>query len=228
MNLRPMLIVNGLLIAGMAAVSAWAWQTIPEGMQLPMQINVHGNPTRYVDKTQFLVLMPATAIAITLLFWFLPRVDPRRANLEASIKFWNASAMLSVALLAYVHALFVLNATVFKIDVTAALVPALSVLFIGLGNYLGKTRPNWFGGIRTPWTLSSDYAWEKTHRLGGRGFVLSGIASAATWLALDAKTAFFVLIASLMATSLVAVVASYFFWRADPERAAASNSTPQS
>ncbi|MFM9865880.1 MAG: SdpI family protein [Micropepsaceae bacterium] len=220
MNLRPMLIVNGVLIAGMAAVSAWAWATIPEGTQLPMQINVHGNPVRYVDKTQFLVLMPATALAVTLLFWFLPRIDPRRANLEASAKFWSAGAILSVALLAYVHALLVLNATVLKIDLLSALVPALSVLFIGLGNYLGKTKSNWFGGVRTPWSMSSEYSWEQTHRWSGRMMVASGLAALVAWFFVDTKTAFIILIGLVLATSALSIVLSYIFWRADPERAA--------
>jgi uncharacterized membrane protein len=220
MNLRPMLIVNGALIAGMAAVSAWAWQTIPEGTQLPMQINIHGNPIRYVDKTQFLLLMPATALAVTLLFWLLPSFDPRRANLEASAKFWSAGAILSVALLAYVHVLLVLNGTVWKIDVLAALVPALSVLFIGLGNYLGKTRSNWFGGVRTPWSMSSEYSWEKTHRWSGRMMVLSGVVSLMAWFFLEAKLAFLLLIGLVILSALISIALSYVFWRADPERQA--------
>lgn len=220
MNLRPMLIVNGALIAGMAAVSAWAWQTIPEGAQLPMQINIHGNPVRYVDKTQFLLLMPAAALAVTVLFWLLPSFDPRRANLEASSKFWSAGAILSVALLAYVHVLLVLNGTVLKIDVLAALVPALSVLFIGLGNYLGKTRSNWFGGVRTPWSMSSEYSWERTHRWSGRMMVASGLLAFAAWFFVEAKVALMILIGLVLATAAVSIVLSYVFWRADPDRTA--------
>lgn len=50
----------------------------------------------------------------------------------------------------------------------------VGIMFIIMGNYMGKIRPNWFMGIRTPWTLSSDEVWNKTHRLGGKLFVLAG------------------------------------------------------
>jgi uncharacterized membrane protein len=220
MNLRPMLVANSVFIAGMAAVSAWAWQAIPEGARLPMQLDMYGKPARFADKADFLILMPGIALGLTLLLWFLPRLDPRRANIEASGKFWNAAAILSVGLLAYTHALLVLHATGYKIDVTSALVPALSVLFIGLGNYLGKTRSNWFGGVRTPWSLSSDYSWEKTHRWAGRMMVASGLAGLIVWLVLDAKIALQVMICATIATSVIAIVLSYLFWRADPERTA--------
>lgn len=227
MNFRPMLIANTLLIMGMAAASTWGWAAIPEAAQLPVHFGLDGTPDRFAGKTEALLIMPLVAVFVTFLMWGVPRLDPRRANIEASAKFWSVSAVLSVALLAYVHGLIVLNATVLKVDVTSALVPALCVLLIGIGNYLGKTRSNFFGGIRTPWTLSSEYAWEKTHRLCGRGFVLSGIVTFGTWLVFDPKIAFATLIAMLTATTIVAFVASYFYWRADPERVAREANTQQ-
>ena len=159
-------------------------------------------------------------IANTALMWFLPRLDPRRANLEASSKFWNAASILTVGLLVYTHGLLVWNAAVHTIDTVSALVPALAVLFIGLGNYLGKTKANWFGGVRTPWSLSSDYSWEKTHRWGGRMMVASGLVTLAAWFVLDAKVALFMLVCLVIATAAVSILLSYVFWRADPDRVA--------
>ena len=225
MNLRPMLIVNGLMIAGMSAISAWAWQQIPGGAQLPIQFGLDGAPTRFAEKESFLPLMPAVAVGLTVLFWVLPRFDPRKANLEASSKFWNAAAMLSVGVLAYAHVLLVLTAMGQKIDVTSALVPGLSVMFIGLGNYLGKTRSNWFGGVRTPWSLSSEYSWERTHRWSGRMMVASGLAALAAWFVVDAKLAFVLLIGLVILSSVVSVVLSYVFWRNDPGRQANGTSS---
>lgn len=218
MNLRPMLIVNGLLIAGMT--SAWGWQTIEPATQMPMQFDTQGNPTWFADKEVYLLVMPSVAAVLTMLFWILPRIDPRRSNIEASAKFWNAGAILSCAVLAFTHALLVANAAGYKIDVASALVPALSVLFIGLGNYLGKTRSNWFGGVRTPWSLSSEYSWERTHRWSGRMMVASGIVAFAAWFIVEASVALTILIGLVSATAAVSVVLSYVFWRADPDRAA--------
>jgi uncharacterized membrane protein len=51
---------------------------------------------------------------------------------------------------------------------------SLALLFLFLGNYLGKVRWNWFVGIRLPWTLSSEDNWNKTHRFGGKVFFTGG------------------------------------------------------
>jgi uncharacterized membrane protein len=49
------------------------------------------------------------------------------------------------------------------------------MLFIYLGFLLEHAEPNWFVGIRTPWTLSSESVWKKTHRLGGKLFKIAGV-----------------------------------------------------
>ena len=158
------------------------------------------------------------ALAVTLLFWILPKLDPRRSNIELSGKFWNAIVISVVALLALLHTLIILQATGYKIDITNYMLPALSTLITIIGNYMSKTRANWFAGIRTPWTLSSDYSWSKTHRTGGILFMLSGFASLVAWLTLPTKLAFIFLTACVLAASLVSVVLSSWYWRQDPNR----------
>lgn len=218
MNVRPLLVVNTLLVAAMVAVSAWGWQAIPDGTTVPMNIGLDGKPYRHTDKAFYLYLMPAVGLGITLMFAILPFLDPRRQNLAASGRFWNAAGMLSVGFLAYVHALLVWAAAGNPIDLTSAIVPGLAVLFVGIGNYMSKTRSNWFGGVRTPWSLSSEYAWEKSNRWGGRMMAASGLAGLAAWFFLDAKIAFLLLIALVILSGIVSILLSYVFWRADPER----------
>ena len=217
MNVRPMLVANAVLIAAMSALSVWAWNTIPDGARVPAHWGLNG-PDRFADKSELVIAMPAVALVVTLLMWAIPHLDPRRDNVQASAKFWNIVPILVVALLAYTHVLMVLTATGYRFDMLTALVPGLSLMMMGIGNYLGKTRSNWFGGVRTPWTLSSDYSWQKTHHWAGRGYVLSGLVTLVVWL-VDTKIALAVFIAAILATSLGAVVMSYIFWRADPERA---------
>lgn len=219
MNVRPLLFTNTVLIAAMAGISAWAWQAIPETAQLPVHWNIEGQADRFGSKGTALLLLPAIALVLTLVFVFLPRIDPRRKNLESSGKMWNASAIGVVALLAYVHILTTLNALGRAIDIGDYLLPALAILFIVIGNYLSKTRSNWFAGVRTPWTMSSEYSWSKTHRLASRLFMGTGLIVLAAWFVVSTKIAIIVLIGALFATSLIAVVASYFYWLRDPARA---------
>jgi uncharacterized membrane protein len=220
MNLRPMLFANAALLAGMAGVSLWAWDQIPDGAQVPIHFNLTGEPDRFGSKLEALSAMPIVLVVMTLALYALPWLDPRRANIEASAKFWNAIAICVSVMLVYIHVLSALSATGIVIPTASAVVPAINILFIVLGNYLAKTRSNWFAGIRTPWTLSSEHSWEKTHRWTGRLFVASGLTGMAAWLVTDAHTATMISLAAVFATIIAAFVMSYVFWKNDPNRVA--------
>jgi uncharacterized membrane protein len=87
---------------------------------------------------------------------------------------------------------------------------ASGVLFLIIGNFLGKLTKNYFAGIRTPWTLENDEVWHRTHRLGGKLFVLGGlftIVSAFMGMGLP------VLIATVAATTIVTTAYSYVIYR---------------
>lgn len=220
MNARPLLIVNTILIAGMAGASLWFAPSIAEDARLPMHWGLDGTVDGYGSKWEALLAMPLVAAGVTLLLIVLPYLDPRRKNIEQSGKLWNAAAISVVLFLAMLHAFLISNAIGQPVDMRNVIIPGVAGLFIILGNYLGKSRSNWFAGVRTPWTMSSDYSWEKTHRWTGRLFVAGGLATLAAWFLIDAKIAFIVMIASIGATTIAAFVMSYIFWKNDPNRAA--------
>lgn len=218
MNVKPLLIVNTVVIAAMLGLSAWIAPSIPDGAQLPVHWNLEGVPDRFGSKWEALLALPAVALALTAIFLLLPHFDPRRKNLEQSAKLWNAAAIGVVLMMGGLHVFMILGANNTVTDVKNYLIVGISALFILLGNYLGKTRSNWFAGVRTPWTMSSDYAWEKTHRWAGRLFVATGVVTLISWLATDAKTAAWIMIALILATTIASVVLSYIFWKQDPGR----------
>ena len=86
----------------------------------------------------------------------------------------------------------------------------VGLLFIVLGNYMGKVRKNFFIGIRTPWTLASDEVWSRTHRLGGKVLILIGL-----FMMLNGFVRFSErwLMAAIIAAALVPVVYSYVIYR---------------
>jgi uncharacterized membrane protein len=87
------------------------------------------------------------------------------------------------------------------------------------GNYLSKLRSNFFLGIRTPWTLSSEVAWWKTHRVGGRVLSVLGLVLIPPVFFLDTVTNFWVAGGAILGVAVILCVYSYFAWRSDPERA---------
>jgi len=55
------------------------------------------------------------------------------------------------------------------------MIPAMAALFYYCGILVENAKRNWFIGIRTPWTLSNEKVWEKTHKLGGKLFKAAAI-----------------------------------------------------
>jgi uncharacterized membrane protein len=214
-NRKPGIIASALLIAFMGAVSLWAWAQIPAGRQIAVHWDVAGNPNGYASKEVALLLLPIVALAIALLLAFIPQIEPRRLNLAQSGKPYLAAWIGTMVVLAGAHLLIALAAVGRPANIVTVTSLLVGGLLIVLGNYLGKARSNFFFGVRTPWTLSSDLSWDKTNRLAGRVFVAVGAAMVVAGLT-RSGTVFAVVLVILLAMIAVVTVYSYFVWRGDP------------
>jgi hypothetical protein len=88
----------------------------------------------------------------------------------------------------------------------------VGLLLVFLGNYLTRVEPNWFVGIRTPWTLSSDTVWRKTHRTSGGLLVIGGLLLVA--VAFLPRSAFLpLLVAAIVIAVVIPIVQSYILWK---------------
>ena len=204
-----------VLILGMFAWAAVSWSTAPD--RFPVHWNVAGEVDRYGGKIEGLLVLPVMTLVIYLLLIFLPLVDPGRANYPRFAGAYATIRLSVTVLLTAVYGLSQLAAYGSSIDVSLVISILVGGLLIVIGSILDQIRPNWFVGIRTPWTLSSQRSWTRTHRLGGRLFVLMGLAIIAAGLArlpLAFLGAGIVVIASL----IWMVVYSYLVWRSDPDR----------
>lgn len=104
---------------------------------------------------------------------------------------------------------------------------AMGVLFIVLGNIMGKIRPNWFIGVRTPWTLSSKLSWTKTHRLSGWLFIFMGLLAIA-WGILQTRWFLVSMIAIDVVCAIWMMVYSYLVYAKDPARQSPAGTLPSS
>jgi len=211
------LITGIVIVAIMFAISAWAWVQLPAGAQIPVHWGIDGQPDRYGGKAMGLLLMPIIAAGLVALFEIIPRVEPRRANILRSQKAYSAVRLATLLFLLGLHIVTVLSTLGYPIDINLMVALGVGLLFIVLGNYMGKVRNNYMFGIRTPWTLTSDLAWNKTHRLGGWLFVLSGVIIilcgilAPTWV-------FWAIMIGALGTTAITMVYSYRVWKADPDK----------
>jgi uncharacterized membrane protein len=212
-----------LLLAGMLTLAVAAWPTAPD--RIPMHWNVAGQVDRYGGRFEGLFAIPLLALAIYLLMAFLPRIDPGRANYAV---FAGPYATLRLLLLVVLAAIDVLMQLIMRgvpvaIEVWMPLI--VGALLVLVGNLLGKVRPNWFVGIRTPWTLSSKRAWDRTHRAGGWVFILLGLAFMATALVHTTASVQLAFVVVVLA-SLGLTVYSYLVWRRDPDKTPPAGTTP--
>lgn len=205
--------ISLFLLVAMFVVAGVTWSVAPDS--IPVHWSITGEPDRYGGKFEGLLGPPLIALGLYALLLLLPRIDPRYAHYA---RFWGVYLVLRtviVAFMAGVHGVIVLWARGVPVDTGLVVLLMIGLLLMVIGNYLGKLRSTWFVGIRTPWTLSSEESWNKTHRLGGRAFVGLGLALMIV-SPFQNPWALYV-VAALGAVSLTLLVAySYYAWRADP------------
>ena len=206
-----------LVIAAMFAAAAAVWPSAPDA--IPVHWNVSGEVDRYGGRFEGLLLLPLAALVIYLLMRYLPRIDPLRANYARFSGAYTAIRAAVLVLMAGIYGMVIAWVQQKPVDMSKLVPAALGGLFLLLGSVLGKVKPNWFVGIRTPWTLSSARSWERTHRLGGWLFMGLGLLFLLTGV-FGLGSAGVGVFGAMLAVVVVLFVYSYFVWRADPEKQA--------
>jgi len=208
-------LVPGLLVVAAAVgFSIWAYPHLPP--LVATHFDLQGQPNGWSSRTTAVVLIPALLLGLAVVFTVLPRIDPRRANYaKFGTAYWTiANAVLVV--LAAIHVVMLMQALGWNVDITRVVMVGVGALIVLIGNLMTQLRPNWFVGIRTPWTLSSETVWRKTHRFGGYAFTVAGLCLLAGGL-VAARWSFVVGLAALGAAALASVVYSYVLWRGEQE-----------
>lgn len=218
MNRRPLLWAGLACLAVMVALTAWAWIQLPAGAQIPTHFNASGQVDAYGNKAFGLLIVPVITALVLALLYLTPVIDPRRANLTRSAGAYTAIVIASMVLFTGVQLVIVLTALGRTPDVALLMSVGIGALFIVIGFALPRLRSSYLVGIRTPWTLTSDLSWRKTHVLGAWLFVAFGVALAIAGVALPPEAMAPVLIGGVVVILVVPTVYSYVVWRSDPER----------
>lgn len=198
-----------IVIAIMAGVFLWN--------QLPEQMASHWNANDEVDGTMpkfwGVFLMPIVTLGMFALFIFIPNMDPLKANIVEFRETFNLFIVFFVTFMLYVHILTLIWSLGYNnFKMSTALLPIIGLMFIFIGYMLRKARRNFFIGIRTPWTLSSDTVWSKTHQLGSILFMLSGVFAMIGGF-FGGMLAFWLMFVPLIGSTLFLVVYSYVLYR---------------
>lgn len=199
-------IINILIIILPFIFIAVKWNDFPD--RIPMHWNIKGEIDNYGSKAFGLLALPCMNILMFLLFIFLPKIDPKKNNyllFEDKWKVIRTVIHLFILVMFFVISFVSLG---YKLPVDKIVMISVILLMLLFGNYMGNIRPNYFIGIKTPWTLANENVWRLTHRLAGKIWVIASIIMIAIvlFLPLESPWLFFVYIAII---SLVPIVYSY-------------------
>lgn len=166
-----------LVLAAPLVFLAVVWPQIPE--RVPVHFNIHFRPDGFMNRLPGVLLLPVTSLLVTVatLVWF--RFDPKMAKYEPDtrdqVRHVLRKSILAVNILLGACTIGIVYASWGNLEVVKATIfYGVPLLFLFLGNYFGKLRPNYTIGIRCPWTLESPEVWNRTHRFAGR--ILVGIS----------------------------------------------------
>jgi uncharacterized membrane protein len=194
------------------ALGLWLWGQLPE--QVPVHWNIRGEPDRWGSPATAVFLIPAIGFWLAVLLAVLPKLDPKRDSHALHGSAYRLTGNAILVFLAALHGVVLAASAGYPVRMDRVLPIGLGLLLAVIGNVLTQARQNWFFGIRTPWTLSSERAWRETHRLGGRLMVLGGLFLVAIGIFVPSLLPFGIVLGAV-APALVAVVYSYLVWKRD-------------
>jgi len=131
----------------------------------------------YMGKFWGVFLLPIVILGCTILFMIIPRIDPKKQNIQKFKKYFDLFISVFLLFFVYVYALTIFWNLGYHFILIQFMAPALALLFYTIGVMVKHAEPNWTIGIRTPWTLSSEEVWYKTHKLGGKLFQIVAFIS---------------------------------------------------
>lgn len=186
---------------------ATIWNLLPN--EVPTHFNLDGNVDNWSSKTSLLLIPCALGLGIYLLMLIAPAIDPKKKIQQMGDKYFSVRLLMTIFI--SVLSIYILKMT----HVGSLQNPNMLIALIGgfvaiLGNYFQTMKPNYFLGIRTPWTLESEQVWKSTHRLAGRMWMIGGLLIVFISFAIQSNFALaFVFLFITLIIAFVPIIYSY-------------------
>jgi uncharacterized membrane protein len=201
---RKILILEILLTAAALVATVLVYPRLPA--RIPVHWNLHGRADGFGPAWEIFLLGPGCMAGQMLLTWLLPWLSPKNFQVDAFRSTYRQVMLMVFALTAYLSAVMLWSAFGHAIDTGRALSGGLCLLIALLGNVMGKIRRNFFMGVRTPWTLSSERVWNATHRFAGKLCVAGGLIGLVLVIAGLGSFALYAILAAALASILHSLV----------------------
>ncbi len=218
MDLRAFYWVSVVVLVAQVVIGVAGLLLVPAGTDVPIHWGADGQPNGFASPLVAFFLMPLITLGIVGLFAAIPRIEPRRAHLEASAGPFQALA-IGVVLFFGLMQLIVVAAGVGRLQLNINVVVGVGVgaLFLVIGRAMRNVKSNFMFGVRTPWTLTSELSWRKTHELVSVLFAALGVALiVVSIVATDLLV--WVVVAGVVVLLVATFAYSYVVWRDDPDK----------
>ncbi|MCX6801424.1 MAG: SdpI family protein [Candidatus Diapherotrites archaeon] len=167
-------LIFGLVLLSFA-IAIYSYQFMPD--QMASHWGISGEANGYSDKMFATFSIPVLIAVFTAIFLLLPKIDPMKENIKKFYSYYEKFVIVFIGFMLFLQIMMLLWNAGMKISFNLILPIAMGALFYFLGILLEKAKRNWTIGIRTPWTMSSEKVWNKTHKLAGKVFRAAGIIS---------------------------------------------------
>ncbi|MFB6178369.1 MAG: SdpI family protein [Halorientalis sp.] len=198
----------GAFVAAMVAASVLAGPRLPETMVTHW--GAGGQPNGTMSKFWGQFFVPLLTLGVVAVLFVSPKIDPKRENIEVFRPLYNDFIVLLTAFLAVTHGVALAWNLGYDVPIDTVVFAGVGLLIFYAGVLLDHAQQNWFIGIRTPWTLSDEAVWERTHEIGARLFKLSGILSFLG--AFAGEYAVYFAVGPVLVSALALVAYSYFLF----------------
>jgi len=185
---------------------AYVWKDLPE--KVPMHWNIKGEIDRWGEKQELILIPVLLPLLVYIIFLLVPLIDPKRQITKMGSKYHNFKFILTLFM--SVLALFIIyTAKEVSFSNPNYIFIFIGLLFAVMGNFFKTIRPNYFIGIKTPWTLENETVWKETHQLAGKMWFVGGILIILCCLIFDKTLASIIFISVTLIITIIPVVFSY-------------------
>ena len=188
----------------------YLWPQLPD--KVPLHWNINGEINRYGNKAELIIIPILLPLLTYVIFLLVPKIDPKNKLNKMGNKLQSLKVLLTIFMSAL--ALFILysvkNQSLANPNYT---ILGIGVLFIILGNYFKTIQPNYFIGIKTPWTLENETIWKETHRMAGKLWFVGGLIVVVASLVLDNKSnlTLFLIVTGII--TVIPIIYSYILFK---------------
>lgn len=181
--------------------------------KVPSHWNVKGEVDQYSSRFWGAFGIPMMISLIYLGLLYMPYIDPKRQNYVKFESTYRLIRFLFVIVFAVLQIILLTVIISGRDYLVSKLIPSLiGIMFIIMGNYLPRVKHNWFVGIKTPWTLSNEEVWKRTHRFSGYLFVIGGLIMFLAGF-LPSPLNFIIGIGGISSVGIISIIYSFFVFR---------------